>query len=241
MSDLAPFVAATLRDKVVDDLMKENAALQQKLSRTQKIEVTGPNGAPVYATGMLDQGEYGGGGTSWRVNLERVESCALVFFTSVEIRVGGSLWTICDPSRPCCILDFLENCYDADRMGLFDVQFKSDNSHRYSMQIRAGPFIHEDDYRDAFDNRHGDNFQCLDLHALGIANLGMKLSFRQLVFDVANIKTTLENLGIRDMDPDEAAEQRRSAAIVYQRMLQDPLIVGHREEEEEFEEEEEEE
>eukprot|EP00978_Attheya_sp_CCMP212_P001071 scaffold2197_cov57-Attheya_sp.AAC.1 len=206
MSDLAPFVAATLRDKVVDDLMKENAALRLQLSRTQKIEVTGLNGAPV-----------------------------------VEIRVGGSLWTICDPSRPCCILDFLENCYDADRMGLFDVQFESDNIHRYSMQIRAGPFINEDDYIAAFDIRQGDHFHCSDLHALGIANLGMKLSFRELVFTVANIKTTLENLGIRDMDPDEAAEQRRGAAIIFQHMLQNPLIVGHGEEEEEFGEEEEEE
>jgi len=36
MSDLAPFVAATLRDKVVQDLMKENEELRSKLAAAEK-------------------------------------------------------------------------------------------------------------------------------------------------------------------------------------------------------------
>ena len=38
-------------------MMKENTALKLQLSRMREIEVTGPNGMPVYVTGMLDQGQ----------------------------------------------------------------------------------------------------------------------------------------------------------------------------------------
>ena len=50
MSDLAPFVAATLRDKVVADLMEENEQL--KLN-TALVKITGASGIPTYATGSI--------------------------------------------------------------------------------------------------------------------------------------------------------------------------------------------
>jgi hypothetical protein len=49
MSDLAPFVAAAIKNKVVHDMRKEIGGLKLQLSRMQEIEVTGPNGTPVYA------------------------------------------------------------------------------------------------------------------------------------------------------------------------------------------------
>jgi hypothetical protein len=47
MSDLAPFVAAAIKNKVVHDMRKEIGGLKLQLSRMQEIEVTGPNGTPV--------------------------------------------------------------------------------------------------------------------------------------------------------------------------------------------------
>eukprot|EP00978_Attheya_sp_CCMP212_P026678 scaffold88272_cov57-Attheya_sp.AAC.2 len=89
MSDLAPFVAATIRDKVVDDLMKEVDGLKLQLSKTQEIEVTGPNGTPVYATGMIDQGEYTADGKRWRVDLvERVRVPPSAMDLDVEVPVS---------------------------------------------------------------------------------------------------------------------------------------------------------
>jgi hypothetical protein len=54
MSDLAPFVAAALRDKVVEDLQQENAGLRRfkeivEANRSD-IEITGPRGFPTYAS-----------------------------------------------------------------------------------------------------------------------------------------------------------------------------------------------
>ena len=71
MLELAAFVAATIRDKVVEEqqdeigrLQRENKRLRlevEHLSRT--VSVTGPNGVPVYAQGELDEdGEQIGGG-----------------------------------------------------------------------------------------------------------------------------------------------------------------------------------
>ena len=52
MSDLAPFVAATLRDKVIADLQSEieqlKAQSQRERDRSQTVEITGPRGNPVY-------------------------------------------------------------------------------------------------------------------------------------------------------------------------------------------------
>ena len=58
MSDLAPFVAAVLRDKTVVDLKEENDNLQSENDNLQSkldsalsrmIRITGPGGSPVYA------------------------------------------------------------------------------------------------------------------------------------------------------------------------------------------------
>ena len=67
MSDLAPFVAAVLKDKVVADLLAEHARLQQLVSFGQNLALTGPQRFPVYATAQLDEGT---GGVRWKVALQ---------------------------------------------------------------------------------------------------------------------------------------------------------------------------
>ena len=41
MSDLAPFVAATLRDKVIYELLEENKKLQERVRASMTVEITG--------------------------------------------------------------------------------------------------------------------------------------------------------------------------------------------------------
>ena len=53
MSDLAPFVAATLRDKVLSELLEEVQALREEKHALEYVEITGPNREPVYARGHL--------------------------------------------------------------------------------------------------------------------------------------------------------------------------------------------
>lgn len=47
MSDLAPFVAASIRDKVVHDLQEEVSRLEAMVqSNRYPLEITGPGGYP---------------------------------------------------------------------------------------------------------------------------------------------------------------------------------------------------
>jgi len=57
MNELGPFVAAVLKDKVMDDLLKEKQRLQKEIRHLQRkvranqhyVEITGPEGFLVYA------------------------------------------------------------------------------------------------------------------------------------------------------------------------------------------------
>lgn len=57
MSDFASFVAASLRDKAMAELLQENAKLREKLQESKRVTITGPGGAPLYAYGSLNDSE----------------------------------------------------------------------------------------------------------------------------------------------------------------------------------------
>ena len=69
MSDLAPFVAALLRDDVVDDLKAENDNLRSENAKTRAfvlestktggcLQITGQGGSPVYAHASLNNARF---------------------------------------------------------------------------------------------------------------------------------------------------------------------------------------
>ena len=103
MSDLAPFVAAVLRDRTVDELMEENAQLKSTVDALMRIEITGRKGTPVYAEGQFNHGHYGPNIDAWIPNLEHKRDCPFVDLGGLEIRVGGlvrySLAEDCDRPR----------------------------------------------------------------------------------------------------------------------------------------------
>ncbi len=93
MSDLAPFVAAALRDKVIYELLEENKKLRERARFGMTVEVTGPEGQPVYARGQFDEnGEVHENPNLWRVRLpEQLHPCPLKDLKNIEIWIGGSL------------------------------------------------------------------------------------------------------------------------------------------------------
>jgi hypothetical protein len=94
MSDLAPFVAAALRDKALQDLMVENHALRKQLQCTRRVEITGPNGTPVYARAQFDDGETYVGGSYWEVKFpkgQQLLACPLAALEGIEIWIAGML------------------------------------------------------------------------------------------------------------------------------------------------------
>jgi hypothetical protein len=95
MSDLAPFVAASIRDKVVADLKEENDKLRDQLRQRWAVEVGGDatktEGSPrtLYATGQFDQGKSDR--QFWTVSLSEAASCPLSALQNAELHVGGIL------------------------------------------------------------------------------------------------------------------------------------------------------
>lgn len=111
MSDLAKFVAATLKEKVAVDLEEENEQLHKKnekleaeraaertkaleyASRNGTVEITGKGGSPVYARGEMTRAEY-----IDEVSLHEHELalicddptlCPITKVTEAEIRLNG--------------------------------------------------------------------------------------------------------------------------------------------------------
>ena len=97
-SFLAPFVAAVLRDRTVDELMDKVKKQEEIFRALMTIEITGPGGSPVYATGQFDKGSYGDGVNDWCPELqeERVV-CQLNELWGLEIRLGGVVQCVVHP------------------------------------------------------------------------------------------------------------------------------------------------
>ena len=93
MSDLAPFVAATLKDKVIYELLEENKKLQDRVRASMTVEITGQERLPIYCRGQFDKdGEYHGNPNLWNIKFsEQLHGCPLKDLKNIEIWIGGTL------------------------------------------------------------------------------------------------------------------------------------------------------
>ena len=86
MSDLGQFVAATIRDKVILELLQENAKLKDLLRQQSQVEICGTNGSPVFfrAYQSLDR--------TYMID-DSFEPQSMSFplrnLADIEIRIGG--------------------------------------------------------------------------------------------------------------------------------------------------------
>lgn len=71
MSDLAPFVAATIRDRVVTELQAENDRLTRALQAAMTVQVMGQGGSPIYASADFSSGRPEQGSSAfWNVRFD---------------------------------------------------------------------------------------------------------------------------------------------------------------------------
>lgn len=89
MSDLAPFVAATIRDRVVDDLMTENQRLREELIASRRIKVTSNRQRLLHSVGSVEAGSFHRNNHNlWVVPLQSLREVPLKELTSFELRLG---------------------------------------------------------------------------------------------------------------------------------------------------------
>ena len=94
-SDLAPFVAAVLKDRTVAGMIQENNELKSKLTDCDNerllVEVTGQHGSPIYYKGSMRNGGRCGD-DNWCVHLEKKDAgLPLILLPDLEIWLGGTL------------------------------------------------------------------------------------------------------------------------------------------------------
>ena len=100
-SHLAPFVAALLRDKTVEELMQKVEQQDRQIKNMMKVEITGSGGSPVYVTGQFDEGEIQGyWRTWWQPKLkEQKTACPIRELRQVEVRLSGIVQFSLDPGH----------------------------------------------------------------------------------------------------------------------------------------------
>ena len=109
MSELAKFVAATLQERVAVDLEEENEALRKKNERLEamfeaertktseyasqngRVEITGKDGAPVYAHGEMKDSEVVDLNYFRYLDLDNPMLCQFNMLREAEIRLNGLL------------------------------------------------------------------------------------------------------------------------------------------------------
>jgi hypothetical protein len=96
ISDLAPFVAAVLKDKIVMDLKKENEELRKREDERLLVEITGRGGTPVHYQASLKDGFDYSRNNEWIVNIEDKKNdigedivLPLNSIADLEVRLGG--------------------------------------------------------------------------------------------------------------------------------------------------------
>ena len=103
MSDLAPFVAAVLRDKVVEELQEELHAEKAKNKKLENelrtIRVTGPGGFPVYAERHFQYADFDD-------DFEDEEPWSLLLQTPHAVFPDGPV----NPNLPTCQVQDIEKC-----------------------------------------------------------------------------------------------------------------------------------
>jgi len=106
MNQLAPLVAAVARDEVLHDLQEDNAKLRNKIHRLETespswtIQITGPEGSPVYSTGHVTEREvlkevienaYEGTDKEFNVVMKKKENCQLYSFRECQLVLTTSI------------------------------------------------------------------------------------------------------------------------------------------------------
>jgi hypothetical protein len=89
MSDLAPFVASVLHDRILAETKQEVDHLSEQLQRSRAVQIISASGT-VYAEGKFQDGHYCSHNPNlWEVNLtKQLASCALSNLTNAQIYIN---------------------------------------------------------------------------------------------------------------------------------------------------------
>lgn len=107
MSDIAPFVAAVIRDKTVVDLMDENRKLQTAINNTKIVQIR-TSGGEVCNQQAFSEGRYRNANTTWCVPFANSAASPLPIHAlpNLKLCIGGNVFaTAGDYARSGCLCE----------------------------------------------------------------------------------------------------------------------------------------
>jgi len=205
MSDLAPFVAATIRDKVVMDLKEENDKLREQLRQRWAIEISGAEGTPVYATGQFDQGEAKD--TFWVINLSEVQPCPLSALEDVQITVGGIMKAVLGNDS---VFDSMFDADDEDHDNGKCVNFYFAGGVNLWLRIIINGWPRErwEEVADDDDLDLREVFDYLTTTVAAEQPSNKMVSFREISFHLSTVRGAMQSLSVEETLQQESEENR---------------------------------
>eukprot|EP00956_Cyclotella_meneghiniana_P027468 scaffold61595_cov38-Cyclotella_meneghiniana.AAC.2 len=228
MSDLAPFVAAQLRDKVVTDLLEENKRLRDRLNNAYQVRIKNDNNGNTLATASLINGTWRGASVFWDVPCDKAEEnywpiSVFEFLENIGIHIGEREYAKCEDSeerqeRSYVYMD--ERPWDGDNRKEIQMVFPDNFSRGVSLLVRI----------DGWPRQHWSNIQRLDWstrrseYRLDVIEVlrrvvatsypDAKVSFVEISFGINDVlQMMFDNLGMPPLSKEELRKEKKKKKI----------------------------
>lgn len=223
MSDLAPFVASTLRDRVVLELMQENKNLREDLQKAKAVEVVSGTSGHVYAKALFDDGRYGG--DLWQVDLNEASpesnQATLNALPDVEIHVGGGISRARFAGNNNCAGYLDADKKDGENQKLVRFCFGADSGALWlTLLVQNWP---EESHRalaaqEEASRRTDDEFDLMEHLTNGIARAfpNATVSFLEVTFFADTVQRAIDALELDPSVEEQREEQRAEIALLRQ-------------------------
>jgi hypothetical protein len=213
MSDLAPFVAAVLKDRVVAEMKQEVDHLSEQLQKSRAVQIISASGT-VYAEGQFQDGFYLYNATVWAVELtKQPASCPLSDLTNARICIGGIFNA--DFAANSIVRAMVErdevNRY-MDGWGCID--FRVEGAVLVWLGVRVGPFPSEEAF---FSQVPADidlvNMASFLAEELAVNQPELSVIFDHVCFRISDVKGAIQDLNLDPAIEEEARRERAAAAV----------------------------
>jgi hypothetical protein len=209
MSDLAPFVASVLHDRILAETKQEVDHLSEQLQRSRAVQIMSASGT-VYAEGKFQDGHYCSHNPNlWEVDLtKQLASCALSGLAGVEICMGGI-----------CMIHFGDNSIVEGYVreygetyvnGWGCIDFCFGGTGQCWLSVKMGPFLSEEAFLSQVPtNTIAEDMPSFLAQELAVDHPELSVSFGAIEFFVRAVKGAIQNLNL-DPAVEEEAQRRRA-------------------------------
>lgn len=206
MSDLAPFVAAAIRDKVVCDLQAENEVLRRQLREMRRIELTAGDYGPVYAKGHLNEdGDFCMNPNLFEVKLKtnsNVPMCKLSDLPQVQVQLGGILRTSFNDDE--YVFDVIQCDVDKENgTKVFDFCFS--NNYWISVVVHNWPMTEEEVDDDDWASEEAMNY----LEDIANMRPDTYVTFEQISFFAREYRSYIDQIPLSEQKVHNLEERRQ--------------------------------